>query len=104
MKHFNDQNRMLLDADAYVEKVASLFDRYLQQWGDEGRPQGAHNVPRRGQLRDGNAMLGGSKRTFKQLVAIPEDSNQDDDSDEQMQSKVEITSQNLEDNASIIQS
>jgi len=39
-----------IEPEHYVEKVESLFERYLKQWED-GRPQGSHNVPRRGQLR-----------------------------------------------------
>ena len=93
-----------------MEKVESLFDRYLKQW-DEGKPVGAHNVPRRGQLRQANVT---GKRTYKEFVKIKGSDNDsvsgangDQKADTKGQEEmacVEITSQNLEDNASIIQS
>jgi len=104
------ESSLLLEAQPFVEKVESLFDRYLKQW-DEGKPVGAHNVPRRGQLRQANVT---GKRTYKEFVKIKgsdNDSVSGANGDQKADSKgqeemacVEITSQNLEDNASIIQS
>ena len=54
-----------------MEKVDSLFERYLRHW-DQGRPQGAHNMPRRGQLRDKVA-----KRKFKEVVLVPSKQEED---------------------------
>ena len=35
----------------YVTKVGELFERYLMRWKDQ-KPSGAHNIPRRGNMRD----------------------------------------------------
>ena len=59
-----------------MEKIDSLFERYLRQW-DHGRPQGAHNVPRRGQLRDQVV----AKRKFKELVFAPSKHEEDKGND-----------------------
>ena len=82
-----------------MKKVESLFDRYMKQWSD-GRPQGAHNVPRRGQMREAGVT---GKRTFKELVTVKSDvlSNENKQGGDDLR-QFEITSQNLEDNASII--
>ena len=90
-----------IEPENYISKVESLFERYFKQW-DDGKPQGPHNIPRRGQLRETTG-----KRTFKQLVENQKKSECSGPGDSEKESEdhirqFEITSQNLEDNASII--
>lgn len=82
----------------YVGKVGELFDRYLARWKNQ-KPSGAHNIPRRGNMRDAQNVTqrySNLRRRTHQEAFRAEDPEEEE--------KFEITSQNLADHASICSS
>lgn len=88
----------------YCSKVAELFDDYVQRWSqNQMTPVGQFSVSRRGQMRVGSTSRYESlKRDQENALTFGFVSSSDEE--EKSEQKFEITSQHLEDNASICSS
>jgi hypothetical protein len=90
----------------YCSKVAELFDDYMARWNQKQiTPIGQFSVSRRGQMRVGNTSRYESlKRDQENATTFGFVSSSDEEEKEESEQKFEITSQHLEDNASICSS